>query len=215
VTSAGIERLRTQGIRDERVLAAVAALDRARFVPEQFRREAEEDRPLPIGHGQTISQPYVVAFMTEALGLAGGERVLEVGTGSGWQTALLARLAREVWSIEIIPELAARAAQVLLGDLGLANVHLRVGDGGRGWPEAAPFDRMVVTAAPEALPAALVAQLAPRGRMVVPVGRQADDAQVLQVVERDAAGQLSVRDSIPVRFVPLTSAAAGSSAGVC
>ena len=212
---ASIERLRRQGIRDERVLGAMAALDRRLFVPAAARGEAEEDRPIPIGHGQTISQPYVVAFMTEALALGGRERVLEVGTGSGWQAALLARLAAEVWSLEIVPELAARAAQVLLGELGLRNVHLRVAEGSRGWPEAAPFDRILVTAAPELLPVELLTQLAPGGRMVVPVGSQDADAQLLQIVERDAEGELSVHPSIPVRFVPLTTAAPGSSAGVC
>ena len=210
-----IERLRRQGIRDERVLAAMEALDRGLFVPAAARPEAEEDRPIPIGHGQTISQPYVVAFMTEALGLTGRERVLEVGTGSGWQASLLARLAAEVWSVEIVPELAARAAQALLGELGLGNLHLRVGDGRGGWPEAAPFDRILVTAAPAVLPVELLAQLAPGGRMVVPVGSQDAEAQLLQIVERGAGGELSVRSSIPVRFVPLTSVAPGSSAGVC
>lgn len=195
--------LASLGIRDPRVLEAFARLDRRLFVPEALRGEAESDRPLPIGHGQTISQPFVVAYMTERLGLAGGERVLEIGTGSGYQTALLASLAREVWSIEILPGLAARAEDVLHATLRLANVHLRVGDGRRGWPEEAPFDRILVSAAPAEIPPALVAQLAPGGRMIVPVGEEGE-AQVLRLVERGERGEAEVRDLLPVRFVPLT-----------
>jgi protein-L-isoaspartate(D-aspartate) O-methyltransferase len=193
--------LASLGIRDPRVLEAFARLDRRLFVPEALRGEAESDRPLPIGHGQTISQPFVVAYMTERLGLAGGERVLEIGTGSGYQTALLAFLAREVWSIEILPGLAARAEEVLHATLRLENVHLRVGDGRKGWPEEAPFDRILVSAAPAEIPPALVAQLAPGGRMIVPVG---EEAQVLRLVERGERGEAEVRDLLPVRFVPLT-----------
>ncbi|WP_049771387.1 protein-L-isoaspartate(D-aspartate) O-methyltransferase [Anaeromyxobacter dehalogenans] len=191
------------GIRDRRVLDAIAALDRARFVSRDLSAEAYADRPLPIGFGQTISQPYVVAFMTEALELEGGERVLEVGTGSGYQTALLARLAGEVWSVEIVPGLAARARALLLEELGLANVHLREGDGALGWPEAAPFERILVTAAAPRVPPALRAQLAPGGRMVLPVG-EAESEQVLRVVERGADGIEESEDVLPVRFVPLT-----------
>jgi len=202
VNPAGIERLRSQGIRDERVLAAAAQLERASFVPEGLRREADEDRPLPIGHGQTISQPYVVAFMTEALGLEGGERVLEVGTGSGWQTALLALLAREVWSIEIIPELAARASLVLLGELLLGNVHLRVGDGSQGWPSEAPYNVILVAAAAGSVPQALIDQLADGGRMVIPVAVSAHEPQDLRVYLRRGADVL-YRSLFPVLFVPL------------
>lgn len=191
------------GIRDRRVLDAIAEIDRARFVPPGLSAEAYDDRPLPIGCGQTISQPFVVAFMTEALGLEGGERVLEIGTGSGYQTALLARLAGEVWSVEIVPELAARARGLLLEDLGLANVHLREGDGALGWPEAAPFDRILVTAAAPRVPPPLRAQLAPGGRMVLPVG-EAESDQVLRVLERGADGIEEIADVLPVRFVPLT-----------
>ncbi|ABC81499.1 protein-L-isoaspartate(D-aspartate) O-methyltransferase [Anaeromyxobacter dehalogenans] len=197
------EWLGHMGIRDRRVLDAIAELDRARFVPPHLVAEAYADRPLPIGFGQTISQPFVVAFMTEALGLDGGERVLEVGTGSGYQTALLARLAGEVWSVEIVPGLAARARALLLGDLGLANVHLREGDGALGWPEAAPFDRILVTAAAPQVPPPLRAQLAPGGRMVLPVG-EAESEQVLRVLERAADGIEEIEDLLPVRFVPLT-----------
>jgi protein-L-isoaspartate(D-aspartate) O-methyltransferase len=157
------------GIRDPAVLRAIAEVPRALFVPERMRSDADADHPLPIGFGQTISQPFVVAYMTECLRLSGRERVLEVGTGSGYQTAILARLAAEVFSIEIIAPLAERARDVLLGALGLRNVHLLDGDGAAGWEEAAPFDRIVVTAAAPEVPPALVAQLAPGGRMVLPV----------------------------------------------
>jgi protein-L-isoaspartate(D-aspartate) O-methyltransferase len=195
--------LRGEGIRDERVLRAIAEVPRAAFVPDDLRDRAEDDRPLPIGHGQTISQPFVVAYMTERLRLAGGERVLEVGTGSGYQTALLARLAEEVYSVEIVPDLAERARVLLVGRLGLANVRLRTGDGALGWPAAAPFDRVIVTAAAREVPPALLSQLAPGGRMILPVG--ADPfAQVLRVIDRGQDGGLHETDLLGVRFVPLT-----------
>ncbi len=178
--------LRQQGIRDERV-----------------REDADADRPLPIGHGQTISQPFIVAYMTERLRLGGNERVLEVGTGSGYQTAILARLVQEVFSIEVVPELAEPTQRLLNGVLGLANVRLRVGDGALGWPEAAPFDRVVVTAAAPVIPLALVAQLAPGGRMILPVGGE-PDAQMLRLVDRGNDGVTVETDLLPVRFVPLT-----------
>ncbi len=195
--------LEAMGIRSARVLEAVAGLDRARFVPPALRREADGDFPLPIGFGQTISQPFVVAYMTERLGLAGEERVLEVGTGSGYQTAILARLARSVHSIEIIPELAERARAVLLDECALGNVFLRVGDGALGWPEEAPFDRILVTAAGPEVPPALLEQLAPGGRMILPVGPDAG-GQILRVVDRRQDGSLAEQDMLPVRFVPLT-----------
>jgi protein-L-isoaspartate(D-aspartate) O-methyltransferase len=191
------------GIRDERVLQAVEQVPRQLFVPPPMRGESEADRPLPIGYGQTISQPYIVAFMTEALRLEGVERVLEVGTGSGYQTALLGLLAREVFSIEIVPELAARAAEVLLGPMRLGNVRLRVGDGRQGWPEEAPFDRIIVTAAPATIPEPLVAQLAPGGRMVIPVGAD-PEVQSLRLFQRGNDGVSATVDLLPVRFVPLT-----------
>ncbi len=196
-------QLARMGIRDERVLRAVEQVPRQLFVPPSLRAEAEADRPLPIGCGQTISQPFIVAYMTEALQLAGTERVLEVGSGSGYQTALLALLAKDVFSIEILPELAARAAEVLLGPMRLANVHLRVGDGRRGWPEEAPFDRILVTAAPASVPEALEQQLAPGGRMVIPVGAD-PELQSLRLFQRGRDGVSATVDLLPVRFVPLT-----------
>lgn len=201
--------LEAMGIRSPRVLDAVARLDRARFVPPDLRRDADADYPLPIGFGQTISQPFVVAYMTERLGLLGEERALEVGTGSGYQTALLAMLAGTVHSVEIIPELAARAEGVLRGELALGNVSLRVGDGALGWPEAAPFDRILVTAAGPDVPAALLAQLAPGGRMILPVGPDPSE-QVLRVVDRREDGSVSELDLLPVRFVSLTHRGAGA-----
>ena len=196
-------QLRSVGIRDERVLAAIAGTPRRLFVPASFSDEADADRPLPIGHGQTISQPYIVALMTEWLRLRGPERVLEIGTGSGYQAAILARLAREVFSVEIIPELSLRAAGALQA-AGISNVRLRVGDGARGWPEEAPFDRIIVTAAPARIPDALLAQLAPGGRLVVPVGGD-PERQLLHLVEKGPSGELEAREILPVRFVPLVS----------
>jgi len=189
------------GIRSERVLAAVASVPRATFVPGELRFAAEADRPLPIGSGQTISQPYVVGYMTELLCLRGEERVLEVGTGSGYQTAILARLAAEVFSVERLPELSARAAAALEA-LGIANVRLRVGDGSLGWAEHAPYDRVLVTAAAPAPPPALVEQLAPGGRMVLPVGPPHGD-QVLKLLCKGAGGEVEIEVVADVRFVPL------------
>ncbi len=197
--------LAAMGIRDERVLRAIAEIPRERFVAEDLREEADEDRPLPIGAGQTISQPYVVAYMTERLRLGGAERVLEVGTGSGYQTAVLARLAAEVFSVEIVPLLAERARSLLLDELRFPNVHLRTGDGAEGWPDAAPFDRVLVTAAAPEVPPALVAQLAPGGRMIIPVG-EAPEVQMLRVLDKGNDGASVSADLIPVRFVPLTGA---------
>ncbi len=195
--------LRDSGIRDERVLEAFARVPRGLFVPERYREDAEADRPLPIGCGQTISQPFVAAYMTEKLGLEGPERVLEIGTGSGYQTAILAHLAEEVFSIEIVPALAERARDLLLGTLGFGNVRLRVGDGAEGWRQEAPFDRVIVTAAAPEVPAELVRQLAPGGRMILPVGAELD-VQMLRVVDRGRDGSDVETDLLPVRFVPLT-----------
>lgn len=198
--------LEAMGISDAAVLRAFAEVPREAFVPERFRFEADADRPLPIGFGQTISQPYVVAFMTERLALRGTERVLEIGTGSGYQTAILAHLAREVFSVEIIPELADRAREVLLDRLGYRNVWLRAGDGAEGWPEAAPFDAILVTAAAPEIPPRLVDQLGPGGRMIIPVGG-APDVQTLRLVTRGNDGASVQSDLLSVRFVPLTGSA--------
>ena len=200
-----VRRLIDQGIRDPRVLAAFARVPRSFFVPDEARDEAEADRPLEIGCGQTISQPYVVAAMIEALEMTGRERVLEVGTGSGYATAILAEMmpvSAEIRSVEIIPELASRARRVL-AELGYGNVQLRVGDGALGWPEAAPFDAILVSAAPYEVPPALLDQLAPGGRLVLPVG-PSPEQQELQLWRRVPSGRLEKRGLMQVRFVPLT-----------
>jgi protein-L-isoaspartate(D-aspartate) O-methyltransferase len=168
------------------------------LVPESMREHAYEDRALPIGFGQTISQPYVVAAMTQALGLSGGERVLEVGTGSGYQAAVLGEIAGEVWSIELEEALALRA-RADLARQGYANVHVRAGDGYRGWPEHAPFDAIIVTAAPDHVPPALLEQLAPGGRMVLPVGGLWQELRLL----RKGEDGITEETLMPVRFVPM------------
>ncbi len=201
-----VRRLIEQGIGDPRVLAAFARVPRRFFVPEQGQPYAEGDHPLEIGYGQTISQPYIVAAMTEALQLEGRERVLEVGTGSGYQTAILCELlplASTVRTIEIVPELAGRAERTLR-ELGYENVEFRVGDGAPGWPEAAPYDAIVVAAAPEEVPAPLLQQLAPGGRLVIPVGPDPEH-QELQLWHRLPSGDDFDRKVLMhVRFVPLT-----------
>jgi len=201
-----VRRLIEQGIRDPRVLAAFARVPRRFFVPEEGQPYAEGDHPLEIGYGQTISQPYIVAAMTEALQLEGRESVLEVGTGSGYQTAILCELlplASTVRTIEIVPELAGRAERTLR-ELGYENVEFRVGDGSRGWPEAAPYDAIVVAAAPEEVPAPLLQQLAPGGRLVIPVGPDPEH-QELQLWHKLPSGDdFDRRVLMHVRFVPLT-----------
>ena len=192
------EQMVTRGIRDPRVLEALRKVPRHRFVPAEMQALAYEDTPLPIGFGQTISQPYVVAFMTEALELKPNERVLEIGTGSGYQAAVLSLLARQVYSIEIVEQLG-KQAEARLQQMGYANVRVRIGNGYNGWPEVAPFDAIIVTAAPPDVPPALVAQLGPGGRMVVPVGR---DWQDLIRLRRTAKG-LERESLLPVRFVPM------------
>jgi protein-L-isoaspartate(D-aspartate) O-methyltransferase len=200
--------LKQQGIRDRRVLEAIARLERADFVPERARGDAGADAPLPIGYGQTISQPYVVALMTEALQLKGHERVLEIGTGSGYQTAVLALLCREVYSVEIVPELALQSRR-LLRRLGFENVYFRRGDGSLGWPEEAPFDAILAAAAPSEVPVPLVAQLQRGGRMVIPVGPLGGSQQLLRIQRARRRGDLPQVDRlIPVRFVPMTGQAA-------
>jgi protein-L-isoaspartate(D-aspartate) O-methyltransferase len=169
------------------------------FVPEPVRARAYGDLPLPIGDGQTISQPYIVALMSQLLGAGADHRVLEIGTGSGYQAAVLSLLAKEVFSIELVPRLATDAREKL-GKLGYANVTVRAGDGYQGWPEQAPFDRIILTAAPDEIPPALLDQLKPGGRLVAPVG---DSRQQLVVVEKDFNGQLRRRTILGVRFVPM------------
>lgn len=201
-----IKRLIELGIHDARLLAAFARVPRSAFVPEVARPVSEGDHPLDIGYGQTISQPYIVAAMTEALKLEGRERVLEVGTGSGYQTAILCEmlpLNTVVRTIEIVPDLSWRAERVLTS-LGYENVEYRIGDGALGWPEAAPYDAILVAAAPATVPAPLLEQLAPGGRLVIPVGATPDD-QELQLWWKDpATGRLERKVLMQVRFVPLT-----------
>ena len=192
-------QIRSRGITDGRVLAAMGQVPRHLFVPLSVRGEAYEDYPLPIGAQQTISQPYIVALMTSLLELTGGEKILEVGTGSGYQAAVLSRIAREVYSIEILEPLSSSARRTL-GELGYGNIHLRVGDGWAGWKEAAPFDGILVTAAPEKVPQPLVDQLKIGGKLVIPVGSYFQDLLVYTKTEKG----LEKRNVIPVRFVPMT-----------
>ena len=187
-----------RGVRDARVLAAMREVPRHLFVEAKDRAQAYEDHPLPIAGNQTISQPYIVALMTELADLTPDEKVLEIGTGSGYQSAVLSRLAKVVYSIEIVPELARESAE-RLRRLGYGNVTVREGDGYRGWGEHAPFDGIIVTAAPERIPQPLLDQLAPGGRMVIPVG---GFFQELKVFPKDKNGKITEKDIIPVRFVP-------------
>ncbi len=186
----------------ECVLHAMRTVPRHRFVPAHLDSEAYADRALPIGMGQTISQPFVVALMTELLDPRPGSRVLEVGTGSGYQTAVLSGCVAKVYTIEIVAPLGEQA-RTLLSQLGYDNVEVRIGDGYKGWPEAAPFDGIIVTAAPDHLPQPLVDQLAPNGRMVIPVG-DVHAIQDLLVITKDGDGRAVTQRTIPVRFVPLT-----------
>jgi protein-L-isoaspartate(D-aspartate) O-methyltransferase len=185
-----------------RVAAALAKVRRAAFVPPRSADAAYANTPLPIGRGQTISQPFIVALMTELLDLGPDDGVLEIGTGSGYQAAVLAEVAGKVCSIEVIPELARSAAAALASE-GYTNVMLRTGDGGLGWPEQAPFDAIIVTAAAPDIPPALLEQLRPGGRMVIPVGPHHGD-QELVLLTRNAAGEVTRRNVLPVAFVPLT-----------
>jgi protein-L-isoaspartate(D-aspartate) O-methyltransferase len=199
------EQIKARGVFSPPVLLAMEEVPRHLFVPSSERAQAYEDHPLPIGGGQTISQPYVVALMTALLELPPRARVLEIGTGSGYQAAVLSRVAGEVYSVEIIPELGARARDTL-ARLGYGNVHVRIGDGYRGWPEAAPFDGILLTAAPQAAPPPLVAQLKPGGRMVLPVGGLDQD---LLVLTKNPDGSTKQEKVLPVRFVPMTGEAEG------
>ena len=195
-----VERqIRARGISEPAVLAALAAVPRNRFVPAELAPRAYDDTPLPIGYDQTISQPYVVAYMTEAAALTPDAKVLDIGTGSGYQAAVLAEIVGQVYSIEIVPELAERSRR-LLADLGYDNVEVRTGDGYQGWPDEAPFDAIVVAAAPDHVPPALVEQLAVGARLVIPVGRF---TQEILIVTKTADGS-TTEAVLPVRFVPMT-----------
>jgi len=190
-----------RGITNERVLKVMGTVPRHELVPANSRNRAYVDEPVPIGYGQTISQPYVVALMTEQLDAKPTDRVLEIGTGSGYQAAVLAGLVREVYTIEIVSQLAERARSDL-ARLAYTNVHVRAGDGYKGWPEAAPFDAVIVTCAPDSVPQALVDQLKEGGRMIIPVGCGGFD-QELYLLEKNS-GQVEKHAVLPVRFVPMT-----------
>ncbi len=189
-----------RGIRDPAVLRAMGSVPRHLFVDPNYRDRAYGDHPLPIGEGQTISQPYIVAFMTELLELKPTDRVLEIGTGSGYQAAVLAMIVNEVYTVEIVRPLAARAAKLLTA-LGYRNVTVKVGDGYQGWKEHAPFDAIIITAAAERIPSPLIDQLREGGRLVVPVGEAHSFQTLILATKRD--GRLDVRESLPVSFVPM------------
>jgi protein-L-isoaspartate(D-aspartate) O-methyltransferase len=193
------EQIERRGVRHGGVLKAMREVERHLFVPEALRRSAYEDHPLPIGHGQTISQPYIVAAMTEMLDPKPSDRVLEIGTGSGYQAAVLAKLVNHVYTIELVEPLG-RQAQERLAALGYRNVTVRIGDGYEGWPEEAPFDKILLTAAPPDVPAKLIGQLKPGGRLVAPVGT---GWQELVVIDKDAKGGVRRRTEFPVMFVPM------------
>ncbi len=193
------EQIKARGIKDPLVLQAMLSVPREKFVPEHLRPEAYDDHPLPIGEGQTISQPYIVAYMTEKLGVKPGDKVLEIGTGSGYQTAILAEMGCEVYTIEIRKELSLRAQKVLK-KLGYKKIHFRIGDGYQGWPEQAPFDGIIVTAAPPEIPQKLKEQLKIGGRMVVPAG---SPFQYLYLVHRTSEKTWKTKKLIPVSFVPM------------
>lgn len=195
------QQIEARGISDPRVLEAMRTVPRHRFVPPMLQQEAYADTPLPIGYAQTISQPYIVGYMTEALGLPDEAKVLEVGTGSGYQAAVLAKIAREVFTIEIVSELAERSRD-LLSELGYDNVRVRAGDGYRGWPEEAPFDGILVTAAPDHVPPALVEQLAVGARLVIPVGPTGGGSRMTIITKTEDGS--TVERTLPVRFVPMT-----------
>jgi len=191
-------QVRRRGVVDPQVLKAMEKVQRHLFVPPEARGYAYEDHPLPIGFGQTISQPYIVGYMTEKLQLRADDKVLEIGTGSGYQAAVVAEIVREVYTVETIPELS-QSATALLHELGYMNVHIKTGDGYQGWPEHAPYDAIIVTAAPADVPAELVRQLKIGGRMILPVGRF---DQTLLLVTREEAG-IRQESVLPVRFVPM------------
>ncbi len=192
-------QIKSRGVKDPRVLSAMLKVERHLFVPDDLKDSAYSDQALPIGEGQTISQPYIVALMTELLELKGDEKVLEVGTGSGYQAAILAELAKEVFTIEIVEKLGL-SAQKLLAELGYKNIHVKIGDGYQGWPEQAPFDAIIVTCAPDHIPKPLLDQLKDGGRMVIPVGTYSQELK--KIVKRGE--KFETTDIIPVIFVPMT-----------
>ncbi len=195
------KQLKSRAIKHQAVLAAMGRVPRHQFVPEKLRSSAYADRPLPIGHDQTISQPYVVAFMTQAIEPQAKHRVLEVGTGSGYQAAVLAEIVGEVYTIELIPELAKQAKE-RLKQLGYRKVHVKQGDGYLGWPDKAPFDSILVTCGADHVPEPLIEQLKPGGTMVIPVGKSSAN-QWLEVITKGKDGKTNSRKVLPVRFVPL------------
>lgn len=197
----GIENYSSILVNNPAVLTAMRKVPRHAFMPEEVRPFAYENRPLPIGYNQTISQPFIVAHMTELLELESSQKVLEIGTGSGYQAAVLAELCDSVYSMEIIPPLGERA-ELVLRELGYTQVHVRIGNGYEGWPEQAPFDRIIVTCAPDDIPAALVEQLAPGGRIIIPVGSPYQ-TQYLVVVRKNRKGKTIIEEQYPVRFVPM------------
>ena len=192
-------QIEERGVKDPEVLKALRITPRHLFIPQQYRDSAYADHPVPIGHGQTISQPYIVGLMSDLLAVRKEHKVLEIGTGSGYQSAVLSPLAGQIYSIEIVAPLAEQA-RALLAQLGLKNITVRQGDGYKGWPEQAPFDRIILTAAPPEIPDALIAQLKPGGRLVAPVGRWDQD---LVVLEKDEKGRVRQRSVLAVRFVPM------------
>ena len=207
--AAMVDQLRVYKIRDERILAAMAKVRRHRYIPEAHRGEdSYGDHPCTIGLGQTISQPFIVAYMTEAMKIQRGEKVLEIGTGSGYQAAILAELGAEVYSIEIIPELAEHAAKILKAE-GYGGVRILTGDGYKGWPEHAPFDVILVTCAPEEVPEALIGQVKDGGRLIVPLGSGIQQLVIL----RKKDGRVEKEDDIMVRFVPMVRGRESDAAG--
>lgn len=194
------KQIKERGVKDEKVLSSMLKVERHKFVPKNYQNEAYDDHPLPIGEGQTISQPYIVAFMTEALRLKGDEKVLEIGTGSGYQAAILAEIVKEVYTIEILKPLAVRAESLLIS-LNFKNIKVKCGDGYLGWMEFAPFDRIIVTCAPEHIPKPLVEQLKEGGIMIIPVGPE-NEVQELVLVEK-VKGKMKQKSLLPVRFVPM------------
>ena len=195
------DQIQKRGVRDRSVLSAMARVEREKFVPEQFRDMAYSDGPLPIGYKQTISQPYIVAYMTEKLQVDSNHKVLEIGTGSGYQAAILGELSDKVFTIEIIPELGKSSIDIL-EKLNYNNIFVRIGDGYKGWPEEAPFDRIIVTAAPGKIPEKLVEQLANGGQMIIPVGESVF-SQYLWIIKKDNKGNIGKEKILPVRFVPM------------